>query len=524
MTVLKAPCEEQQAACRPPGRPCARGAGPWILAATILGSSMVLIDGTAVGVALPALQADLDATVMDVQWIVESYALFLSALLLVGGSLGDRYGRRRTFLIGVGLFTLASVGCGLAPDATSLIIARSFQGIGGALLMPGSLAILSASFRESERGRAIGTWSGFTAISAALGPVLGGWLVENISWRWIFFLNVPVAAAVVFLSLAWVPESREPDRGTGMDWVGGLLATLGLGGVVYGLLESGRLGWSHPLVIASLVIGTMALVGFLIVEARATAPMMPLDLFGSRTFSGANLVTLLLYAALGGTLFFLPLNLIQVQGYSATAAGAAMLPLIVMLFLLSRWSGGLVERYGPRLPLLVGPLVAGAGFANLALPDIGGDYWTTFFPGIVILGMGMALSVAPLTTTVMNAVAVDRAGVASGINNAVARTAGLLAVAVMGVVALSSFNQGLDRRLGEMELTDAVREHVNGERIKLAGAAPPSDVDELLQERIRRSVAESFVDAFRRLMVLAAGLALAGGVAGALVIRKHASV
>ena len=524
MTVLKAPCEEQQAACQPPGRPCTRRAGPWILAATILGSSMALIDGTAVGVALPALQTDLDATVMDVQWIVESYALFLSALLLVGGSLGDRFGRRRTFLIGVGLFTLASVGCGLAPDVTSLIIARSFQGIGGALLMPGSLAILSASTPKSERGRAIGTWSGFTAISAALGPVLGGWLVENISWRWIFFLNVPVAAAVVFLSVVWVPESREPDRGAGMDWIGGLLATLGLGGVVYGLLESGRLGWSHPLVIASLVIGTVALVAFLIVEARAAAPMMPLELFGSRTFSGANLLTLLLYAALGGTLFFLPLNLIQVQGYSATAAGAAMLPLIIILFLLSRWSGGLVERYGPRFPLLVGPLVASAGFATLALPGIGGDYWTTFFPGIVILGMGMALSVAPLTTTVMNAVAVDRAGVASGINNAVARTAGLLAVAVMGVVALASFNQGLDRRLGEMELTEAVREHVNGERIKLAGAAPPSDVDELLQERIRRSVAESFVDAFRRLMVLAAGLALAGGVAGALVIRKHAPV
>jgi EmrB/QacA subfamily drug resistance transporter len=502
--------------------PCAKSLGPWILAATILGSSMAFIDGTVVNVALPALQANLNATVIDVQWVVEAYSLLLSAFLLVGGSLGDHYGRRRIFIIGTALFSLASLWCGFATNIRELIFARALQGAGGALLVPGSLAIISASFRDEGRGRAIGTWSGFTAITAAIGPVIGGSLIDRISWRAIFFINLPLAIAVLLICFLFVPESRDENAKGRLDWLGAALATIGLGSLVYGLIESSRLGFGHPAVLTALIGGIFFLIVLILWEARTQNPMLPLTLFRSRNFSGANLLTLLLYSALGGTLFFLPLNLIQVQGYTATAAGAALLPFILIMFFLSRWSGGLVDRYGAKLPLVVGPIIAGVGFALFAVPGVGAPYWSKFFPAIVVLGLGMATSVAPLTTTVMNAVPGNRVGIASGINNAISRAAGLLAIAGLGIVMLHVFNRALDRRLWTLQVPAAIRHSLEDQRIKLAAPALPDQIPPELREVLRQAVNESFVDGFRCVMLVGAVLALASGISSWLLINGRA--
>lgn len=516
--TFRPPCDEAVIRQAPDVSPCARSVGRWVLASTIIGSSMAFIDATVVNVALPALQADLDATVADVQWVIESYALLLAALLLVGGSLGDRFGRRRIYALGVGFFAIASVWCGLARTADELIIARAAQGVGAALLVPGSLAIISASFNAEQRGKAIGTWSAFTAMTAALGPVLGGWLIEAVSWRAIFFINVPLAVLVLTVLFARVPESRGEGAVPGLDWWGALLATIGLGALVYALIESARLGFTHPAVLGGLILGVVALVAFVAVEGRSRAPMMPLGLFRSRTFSGANLVTLTLYAALAGAMFFLPFDLIQVQGYTAIAAGAAFLPLILMLFLLSRWSGGLVTRYGAKRPLMIGPVIAALGFALMAVPGIGGSYWTTFFPAMVVLGLGMAISVAPLTTAVMGAVDVRRAGIASGINNAASRVAGLLAIAALGIFALGSFNRALDTRLTRIDLPPEAVQLLDAERIKLAAAEAPAGIGAEERAAVEVAIAESFVTGFRLIMLIATGLTLASAVFAVLMI------
>jgi EmrB/QacA subfamily drug resistance transporter len=481
---------------------------------------MAFIDGTVVNVALPALQQSFLATVFDVQWVVESYALFLAALLLVGGSMGDRFGRRRVFCWGVALFGLASIGCGLAASISQLIIARAVQGVGGALLVPGSLAIISASFDEEKRGQAIGTWSAFTAITAGVGPVMGGWLVEHISWRAIFFINVPLAIAVLAIAIFRVPESREDDESKSLDWLGAGLATLGLGMLVYGLIESSRFGFGNPLVGGTLAGGALSLVVFLLTEAHAREPMLPSRLFRSRNFSGANLMTFFLYTALSGSMFFVPLNLIQVQGYSATAAGAAWIPFILILFFLSRWSGGLVKRHGAKLPLVVGPSIAALGFLMFTLLGIGGSYWTTFFPAVVVLGLGMALSVAPLTTTVMNAVPKNGAGIASGVNNAVSRIGGLLGIALLGIVIVYAFNRELDHRLARAELDTEVRLSIDEERVRLAGARLPRGMDEKTRIALRQAINESFVVGFRMVMVVAVGLALASSLCAWIMIGE----
>jgi EmrB/QacA subfamily drug resistance transporter len=394
------------------------------------------------------------------------------------------------------------------------------QGIGGALLVPGSLALISSSFNEKERGKAIGTWSGFSAMTTAIGPVLGGWLVEHWSWRAAFFLNLPFAVAVLAISLWKVPESREKKQPGPLDWPGAALATLGLGGVVYGLIESPRLGFSNPLVLLTLIGGLVSLAAFVYNEARAKNPMVPLKLFRNRDFSGANILTLLLYAALSGTFFFFTLNLIQIQGYSATAAGAALLPFVVLMFSLSRWSGGLIDRFGARLPLTVGPMIAAAGFALFAVPGVNGNYWTSFFPAVLVLGLGMAISVAPLTTTVMSSVGEEQAGVGSGINNAVSRTAGLLAIAVFGVMMLQGFGQTLARRVAEIPMDEQLRHSIYEQRVKLAALEVPPNTDSATLEKIKVAIAESFVSGFRMIMFSSVALAVASGVSSWFFIRK----
>ncbi|MBN3757125.1 MFS transporter [Paraburkholderia sp. Tr-20389] len=429
------------------------------LAATILGSSMAFIDGSVVNVALPSIQSELGASVAAMQWVVNAYLLLLGSLVLVGGALGDKLGRRTVFVAGIVLFTAASAACGLAPQSGALIAARAVQGAGAALLVPSSLAIIGAVFDERERGRAIGTWAGFGAITSALGPVAGGWLVDAFSWRAIFYLNVPIAALTIALALPSVPnsrDSRDTRASQRLDWAGALTAALGLGALTYGLTLASSEGFDDEIVLGAIACGLALCTAFVAIEARSADPMMPLDVFHSRDFSGANLVTLLLYFGLGGALFFLPFTLIRAHGYTATQAGAALLPVPVVIGVLSRFTGGLAARYGPRALLTAGPVIAATGFALLALPgwlDMDRSrYWTSYFPALAVLGLGMTVTVAPLTTTVMTSVAAARTGVASGINNAVARIASLLAIAVLGIVFVWSHDAALSARLEQLHI------------------------------------------------------------------------
>jgi EmrB/QacA subfamily drug resistance transporter len=492
----------------------------WALVVAILGSGMAFLDQTVVNVALPVMQRNLGATVGQMQWIVEAYALLLAALVLVGGALGDRYGRRNVFLAGVGLFALASAACGAAPGVETLIAARAVQGVGAALLVPGSLALISAAYPEKTRGAAIGTWSSWSAITAGLGPVAGGWVVAHASWRWLFFFNVPVAAVVIALGARRVAETRDPEAPPRLDLAGAALATLGLGLVVYALVDAGgaagRLATARVLV--PLALGALTLVAFVVLEARRQAPMVSLGLFRSRTFSGANLLTLLLYAAMGGALFFVPFNLIQVQHYSPAAAGAALLPLVFLISGMSRWSGALATKIGARPLLVAGPLTAAVGFALLALPATGASYWRAFFPGITVLGVGMGLTVAPLTSAVMGALEPRHAGVASGINNAVARTAGLLAIAALGLLLLLRFAHALDSQLAALALPPATMEVVSQQRDRL-GDADFSALAPALRPPLHAAFTAAYVAGFRALMVASAALAALAAVAAFVLIR-----
>lgn len=470
---------------------------------------MAMIDGTAVNVALPIMQRGLNATSAQMQWVVEGYSLFLSAFILLGGALGDKVGRRRVFTGGVVLFTIASVACAVAPTIALLIVFRCVQGLGAAFLVPGSLALISSAYNGEARGRAIGTWSAFSFITTAIGPLLGGWFAQAFSWRYVFLINVPLAAFV--FSVAWlkIQESRDPDATGRLDVAGSLLAVAGLGGIVYGLIEmQSRVTIESA---GAAVAGAAMLVWFVAGEKRAASPIMPLHVFRSRKFSVANVYTLLLYAALGGSLYFVPFFLINVHHYSPLEAGASMLPMVLISFSLSRFMGGLVHRTGPRPPLVVGAFVTAIAFVAYARIGVGGSYWTTVFPAAVILGLGVVTFVAPLTTTVMNAVSTAHAGVASGINNAVSRAAGLLAIALFGIVLASAFNAYFDR--GASRLDAASQRMATRERAVLVAGRIPPDAPPQGRPKLKSLVDESFDRGFRDAMLLGALLCVAAGIA-----------
>jgi EmrB/QacA subfamily drug resistance transporter len=407
-------------------------AGRWIVLAAVLGSGMALLDGTVVNVAVKAIGEDLDAQLTELQWVVNAYMLSLASLILLGGSLGDRFGRRRVFLVGVAWFATASLLCGLAQDPLQLVAARALQGVGGALLTPGSLAILQATLQRSDRSRGIGTWSAYTGIAAAVGPLLGGWLIEVLSWRWVFFINVPLAAAVLVITARHVPESSHRVPGEGFDVVGAVLGAAGLGGVTYALIEAN--GGAGTAVLVAGALGVGALGAFVQVERRRDSPMLPPELFADRTFSVVNVVTFAVYGALGGMLFLLVLQLQVSSGFSPLTAGLSMAPFTVIMLLFSSRAGALASRIGPRTQLVGGPVVAAVGVMVLSRVGAGTTYLGDVLPGIVLFGSGMTLLVAPLTATVLAAAPDEDAGVASGVNNAVARAASLLFVAALPTV------------------------------------------------------------------------------------------
>ena len=411
-------------------------AGRWVIAATVLGSGIAFLDGTIVNVALPAIGRALKTDVAGLQWTVDAYLVFLTALLLFGGALGDRFGRRRVFVVGLVSFTAASVACAVAPDATALAISRAVQGAAGALLVPGSLAIIGSAFHDSDRGRAIGAWSGLGGVATAAGPLLGGYLIAAASWRWIFLINIPVGALVLLLSVRHVPESRDPTAGRGVDVPGAVLATAALGGITFGLIEGPARGWgSAPAPALALVAGAVCAAAFVAIERRSRSPMLPLAVFRSRQFTVTNAVTFIVYAALGGALFLLPVELQVVDGYTPLESGVALLPLTVVMLLLSARSGRLASRIGPRLQMSVGPVVVGGGLALLARSTTDPSYPSGVLPAVLVFGLGLAITVAPLTTTALGAVPDEHAGLASAVNNDVARVGSLIAVAVLPALA-----------------------------------------------------------------------------------------
>jgi EmrB/QacA subfamily drug resistance transporter len=513
------PCEEETIQSVQTAGDCAASAKPWVLLATILASSIAYVDESVVNIALPAIETDLSASVAVIQWLINAYTLTLSSLLLVGGAAGDRFGRRRLFIIGISIFAVASLWCGISLSTTQLISARAVQGVGAALLIPSSLAIIGATFPENERGKAIGTWAGFSALAAASGPLLGGWIVDHFSWRWIFFVNPLLTVPTVLVALYHVPESRDPDAKPGLDWKGALLVLIGLGSITYGLMALPILKWSDPIVLASLSVGLVLLGAFVWVEGHSRAPMLPLTMFRSRAFSVINILTLFLYGALGGTFFFLPFALIQVRGYPATFAGVAFLPFTIIMSGLSRWAGGLLDSFGARLPLVIGPAISALGLGLIASMIVSGPYWLFFIP-IIILGFGMVISVAPLTTTVMNSVSANQTGTASGINNAVASVANLFAVAILGAVALGILNHALDQRLQGATLSTGVQQAIqaaHGSFVIEPALSNAHGADRVAAEVIIKG---SLAESIRSVMLIAAVLALSAAAVGTLLPRS----
>jgi EmrB/QacA subfamily drug resistance transporter len=498
--------------------------GRWVLAATVLASAMDFANQSAVNVALPAIQVAMQASGAQLLWIVNGYALLLAALILVGGSLGDKLGRKRIFMTGIGLYAAASLASGLAPSALFLVGSRALQGIGGALMIPGSLALIAAYFPPERRGAAYGTWAAVTTIAMIAGPLIGGFLAEAGLWRMVFLMNLPIAIAALIAVGLKVPETKDEEQTAGIDWAGAALVTLGLAGLAYAFTTAPELGFAHPRIYVSLVGGFAALVGFVVVERFQPHPMMPLGLFRSRTFSGANLLTFFLYAGLYGYLVFFTLNLIQGQGYRESVAGFAILPFILLLAAISRWSGKLADKFGPRLPLILGPSLVTISFLlHSFIGQTSGpqDYWLTFFPAVALAGIGMGFTVAPLTTTVMSSVSDRHAGTASGINNATSRIAAVLAVAVLGSVALFHFGAEVQVRAEPLGLPAAAMTELQTEAARLGEASVPTSVPSGLRQEVDMLLRAAFVDTYRLMMLLCMALTTISAVLSAIMLGKQ---
>ena len=486
----------------------------------ILGSGMAFLDGTVVNVALPAIADDLDAGLSTQQWVVEAYLLTLGSFLLIGGSLGDIFGRRRVYVAGVAAFGVTSLMCALAPDPGVLVGFRALQGMAGAVLVPSTMGIIVAVFGERERAAAIGSWTAWTGIATVVGPLAGGVLVQAASWRWVFLINLPLAVATIALTLRAMPDDRPaPERRPRVDFKGAALAALGLAGPVFALIEQPLRGWDDPLIWGPLVAGVVLLAVFVVVEQHERDPMVPMDLFKRRNFAWGNLATLAMYAGLGILFFFLVLFLQQVAGYTPIQAGVALLPVTILMFLLSKRFGGLADRYGPRWFMTIGPFVGAIGLTMMLRLDVQADYWTQLLPGLVVFGIGLSATVAPLTAAVLGGVEVEHAGIASGINNAIARVAGLLAVAVAGVLVSSQFSSTLDEQLAGVRLTPSAQAAVTQARDKPLAATVPASVRGRERVEVQEALDDASLKAFRVSIALGAGLVLAAGVLSLVGVR-----
>ncbi|HEY5103249.1 MAG TPA: MFS transporter [Steroidobacteraceae bacterium] len=490
----------------------------WVLICAVLASTMAFVDESVVNVALPRMEADLHTSLSAMQWVINAYTLCMSALLLIGGAAGDRFGRRRIFMIGISVFAGASIACGIAPDPRLLIAARALQGVGAAFLIPCGLALISAVYDEKERGAAIGIWSGASAVAAGAGPILGGWIVDHASWRAIFLINPILAIPALWIAVRYLTESRGAAVRTSLDWPGAITVFLGLGAIVYGLIAAAAMGWGDILVSGTILGGVFLLIIFLRIESRSAVPMVPLGLFKSRQFSGVNLLTLLLYGALSGTFFFVPFLIIQVHGYSAAAAGGIFIPFAVILGGLSKWSGRLMDRFGARWPLIIGPTIAALGLLLLAMFSEDGRYFAFILP-IVVLAFGMAITIAPLTTTVLNAVKKEQTGVASGINNAAASVAGLLVIAVMGTVALRVLDLEIDAQLRRAQPSIAVRHDVEAARGGFVMPSASSQLSPAERASVHEIAKASFAGTIYLVLLVMAALAFGGASVAVLMIE-----
>lgn len=495
--------------------------GKWLMVATIMASSMAFIDGSALNVILPSLQEKLQATSAELFWVLNSYLLILAALVLVGGALGDTHGRKKVFMIGIGIFIVGSICCGFAPNVNLLIAFRALQGVGGALMIPGSLSLISSSIHEKERGKAIGTWSAVTTMVSIGGPILGGFLGDHGLWRYIFFINVPIGIAALLILWKSVHET-EIENCTSIDYAGAFTLALGLALITFGFLRAPEVGFANWQSFASLLVGCVSLVAFAIIEKKSSHPMMPLELFCNPTFSGVNLLTLFLYAGLNAAMLFMSLNLVQVQGYSQMESGLTFVPFTVIMVLISRFAGSLSDKYGPRWLLILGPVTVGIGM--LFLSFIGQtqgprSYWHTFFPGILIFSTGMAFTVAPLTTAVMTSVKSRYAGTASGVNNAISRVSNVLANAIFGSLALILFTNALQNRLDDSQFGQPQKSEILAQAVNLGNAKVPDGIDAKKRLEVEKDFHESFIDAYRNIMLLASALCFAGSLVSVFFVR-----